>query len=116
MQQQTHVSNRNAGHRVYKMGNTPMPCQLYELSPQARKMLELLVRDGRVTRLTAMHVGICNPTARVADLRRLGWEVECAIKLDPMGREYGSWTLREGWAAVASDRFDAEGAISTAAA
>lgn len=61
-------------------------------TPQTRKVLKLLER-GHLTRLTAMHYGVMNLTARIADLRNLGWTVDCNVKRDSEGNRYGRFTL-----------------------
>lgn len=66
-------------------------------SKQERKVLELMLRDGHVSRMTAMHYGIANLTARIAELRQKlildNYDIPVAIKEDASGREYGSWYL-----------------------
>jgi hypothetical protein len=63
------------------------------LTKQARKVLDLMQRDGSVSRLTAMHYGVANVTARITELRDYGYDVECVIKTDANGQKYGSWRL-----------------------
>lgn len=63
------------------------------LTKQAKQVLNLIQRDGAVTRLTAMHYGIANLTARITELRDHGYDVECYEKRDAAGRRYGSWRL-----------------------
>lgn len=63
------------------------------MNPQSTQVLNLLKRDGNLTRLTAMHYGIANVTARIADLRRAGYRVTCTEKRDAAGRRYGVWRL-----------------------
>jgi hypothetical protein len=64
------------------------------VTPQAVKVLNLIERDGHITRLTAMHYGIANITARIAELRLdYGINVACEEKVDAEGRVYGSWKL-----------------------
>ena len=61
---------------------------------QAAKVLDLIKRDGRVTRLTAMHYGIANLTARISELRLYGGlDIVCTEKVDAVGRRYGEWTI-----------------------
>lgn len=60
---------------------------------QNAKLLKLM-KDGRsVTRLTAMHYGIMNLTARISELRGAGHNVVCTMKTDLNGAEYGEFTL-----------------------
>lgn len=63
------------------------------LTPQSRKLLTILEAGRSVTRVTAMHYGIMNLTARVADLRNAGWKVECETKYDVEGNRYGEFSL-----------------------
>ena len=69
------------------------------LTKQATQVLNLIKRDGSVTRLTAMHYGVANLTARIAELRDYGYDVECIEKRDASNRRYGSWRLFAGVAA-----------------
>lgn len=62
------------------------------MNPQTEKVLSLL-RRGPLTRLTAMHYGVMNLTARLADLRGLGYRISCASKRDANGARYGEFTL-----------------------
>lgn len=62
-------------------------------TPQARKVLKLLASGERLSRVTAMHYGVMNLTARLADLRNAGWDVRCEIKRDVDGNRYGSFSL-----------------------
>lgn len=65
-----------------------------KMAAQTQQLLDLLNRDGKVTRLTAMHYGIANVTARIADLRRRhGVNVVCTEKRDANGARYGEWSL-----------------------
>lgn len=92
-------ANTNAGHRKhfpFYDGLFPHVPREASLTEQGRKTLNLIKRDGRVTRLTALHYGIANLTARIAELREEGYAVDCEIKLDANGRKYGSWFLATG--------------------
>lgn len=71
---------------------TPMGYHINSLTPQASKVLGLL-RKGKLTRLIAMHYGVMNITARLADLRRFGYKVECHNKRDSEGNRYGEFHL-----------------------
>lgn len=66
-------------------------------SHQERKVLELMLFDGHVSRLTGMHSGIVNITARIAELRQKissdCYRIDVAIKTDANGYEYGGWHL-----------------------
>jgi hypothetical protein len=73
---------------------------------QNAQLLDLFKRDGTVTRLTAMHYGIANVTARIADLRlRHGINVVCEKRTDAKGKTYGAWSIKkDGSAAKVGDR------------
>lgn len=60
---------------------------------QTQKLLAQMQAGRTVTRLTAMHAGVMNLTARIADLRALGHDVKCTMKTDMEGREYGEFSL-----------------------
>ena len=62
-------------------------------TPQTQKVLKLLKSGKSVTRLTAMHYGIMNLTARITDLRKAGIPVRCEMKYDMDGNRYGSFSL-----------------------
>lgn len=60
---------------------------------QTQKILKML-KDGKtITRLIAMHYGIMNLTARISELRSVGYDVKCRMKKDEQGREYGEFYL-----------------------
>lgn len=63
------------------------------LTKQAKQVLDLMERDGAITRLTAMHYGIANLTARITELRDAGYYVVCVEKRDASNRRYGSWRV-----------------------
>lgn len=71
--------------------------EVHGLTSQAEQVLDLILRDGRVTRLSAMHYGVANLTARITELRdRLdghGIDVACTEKRDANGHRYGVWSL-----------------------
>jgi hypothetical protein len=66
------------------------------VSRQAMKVLHIIQTSGSVTRLTAMHYGIANITARIAELRTAGIRVLCEENRDMNGARYGKWTLPHG--------------------
>lgn len=66
------------------------------VSRQAMKVLNIIQTSGSVTRLTAMHYGIANITARIAELRSAGIQVQCEENRDMNGARYGKWTLACG--------------------
>lgn len=63
-------------------------------APQTQKVYNLLSKGEHLTRVTAMHYGIMNLTARVADLRNAGVKVLCNIKHDHDGNRYGSFYMK----------------------
>ena len=69
---------------------------------QNQKLLKMLAQGEEITRLTGMHYGIQNLTARVADLRNMGWQVDCVEKRDQNGQRYGSFTLHPSERAIAA--------------
>jgi hypothetical protein len=52
-----------------------------------------LAQGNTITRLQGMHYGIANLTARIADLRNEGWQVDCEWRQDAEGAEYGVFSL-----------------------
>jgi hypothetical protein len=64
-----------------------------KVGKQAARVAEIIKADGGITRLTAMHYGIANVTARIAELRTAGVNVLCEMKKDQNAREYGRWTF-----------------------
>lgn len=64
------------------------------MNPQTKQVLDLIKRDGSITRLVAMNYGIANLTARLADLRSLGHNVVCVQKRDAKNRRYGTWSIQ----------------------
>jgi hypothetical protein len=87
------TTNRNAGHRVYMGTQLFHGTKLGSVGPQAKKLYGLMERDRYVTRLTAMHYGVANVTARVAELRAAGINISCEVAKDADGREYGRWFI-----------------------
>jgi hypothetical protein len=63
-----------------------------KLTKQAQQVLDLIERDGHITRLTAMHYGIANVTARITELRDAGIMVNCFVAKDADGSRYGRWS------------------------
>lgn len=60
---------------------------------QNMKILKMLKEGRSITRLSAMHYGIMNLTARISELRNFGYDVKCRMKKDAEGREYGEFYL-----------------------
>ena len=84
------IRNRNASRRVYGPLYAPSSANL---SKQGKQVLALISRDGKVTRLTALHYGIANLTAHITELRYVGFNVVCEVKQDANGKEYGCWSI-----------------------
>ena len=82
-----------AGNRLYTGSTLYHDIKLENVTPQAQKVYNLMARDGHVTRLTALHYSIANLTARIAELRAAGIAVECELRTDANGNEYGRWFL-----------------------
>jgi len=68
------------------------------MTPQSNKVLTALKNGRSVTRVTAMHMGVMNLTARITDLRNAGHDVICEMKHDIDGNRYGAFALRDGGA------------------
>jgi hypothetical protein len=64
------------------------------MNNQQLQVLNMIKGDGNITRLHAAHMGIQNVTARIAELRKLGYKIEAVPKQDMHGRSYSSWTLQ----------------------
>ena len=82
------------------------------ITPQEQKVLNLMLRDGAVTRLTAMHYGIPNVTARISELRAklepMAYDILVDVKEDANGNEYGSWSLFDRIGVATLKYYDAE--------
>lgn len=65
-----------------------------KLSPQAAKVLDLLTTTSGLTQVMALSVyGIASITARIAELRRHGYEIETETREDGFGRRYARYVL-----------------------
>lgn len=67
-------------------------------APQTQKVFNLLKNGQHLTRLTAMHYGVMNLTARITDLRQAGVSIRCDLKYDHDGNRYGSFYLADRYA------------------
>lgn len=67
------------------------------MKPQAAKALAYLREHGPLTRQVAfMSLDIANLTAVMSDVRKLvGHDLLCVEKVDPKGRRYASYRLRQ---------------------
>lgn len=63
------------------------------MAPQTQRVYDLLANGHRLTRVIAMHYGIMNLTARLADLRNMGYRIHCVTKRDMDGNRYGEFHL-----------------------
>lgn len=66
---------------------------LEDLTPQARRVHNIMAKFGKITRMQAAHYGIANVTARISELRSAGVKVVCTHKRDADWRLYGEWKL-----------------------
>jgi hypothetical protein len=61
---------------------------------QNMKLLALFGTGGTTTRLKAMFdLRIQNITARIAELREMGWSVHTKMKIDGQGNDYAEYSL-----------------------
>jgi len=64
-----------------------------------------LLRQGPITRFDAHANGILNITARITDLRDMGFDIHCEMVTDPNHHNgktrFGQWTLVSELAAMA---------------
>jgi len=74
-------------------GTAGLPIEGAEMN-QTMKVLEML-RKGPITRYHGFNNGVLNLTARIADLRKLGYGIHCQmIQADGHGSsEFGRWHL-----------------------
>ena len=63
------------------------------MSPQTRKVYDLLKSGRSLTRLIAMHYDIQNLTARISELRNGGYKINCVRRRDVLGQRYGEFHL-----------------------
>lgn len=68
------------------------------MNNQTMQVLDML-RKGPITRFHAHDRHILNITARIADLRRKGYRIDCVMTTSPMHHdgktEFGRWFLVE---------------------
>lgn len=60
---------------------------------QVDQVLEILKRDGGITRLVGLHYEIKNLPDSIHQLRKRGWNIKTVTRKDAVGREYTRWTL-----------------------
>lgn len=67
---------------------------------QNDKLQKMLLDGRKVTRVIAMHYGIMNLTARIADLRiRRALDIRCGWQTDADGNRYGEFYIANQQAA-----------------
>lgn len=70
----------------------------YHLTPMSRKVMGILLRDGGITHLNAMHYGIGSITKEIARIRRAypsGYRINTIKRKDAEGNTYTRWTLKQ---------------------
>lgn len=72
-------------------------------TPQSRKVMGILLRDGGITHLTAQHYDIACVTKeiqRIRDADPVGIQIKTVRRKDAAGRRYTRWTLVKKTGAV----------------
>lgn len=67
------------------------------LTPMAAKVADILVRDGGITHLSAVHYGIGSVTKEIARIRKaapLSHRVTTVTRKDAEGNKYTRWTVK----------------------
>jgi hypothetical protein len=67
------------------------------LTPMAAKVASILVRDGGITHLSAVHYGIGSVTKEIARIRKavpMSHKVSTVTRKDAAGNKYTRWTVR----------------------
>lgn len=83
------------GHDDYgieAVEKTPAP-KVFSPTSQNGKLLSQMQAGRSVTRVTAFSYGVMNLTARIADLRNGGYDVQCDNRVDHDGSRYGSFRI-----------------------
>lgn len=68
------------------------------MTPKAQKVLGVMVRDGGITHLTALHYGIGSVTKeinRIRSAKPYGFSVKTVKRVDAEGNTYTRWTLKK---------------------
>lgn len=66
---------------------------MVKLSPQACRVVDLLTSFSKLSQMGALHEGVQSLTARIAELRRAGYEIERRWAYDGRGHRYGTYRL-----------------------
>lgn len=67
-----------------------------KLTPQAKTVADIMVRDGGITHLRAQHYNIGCVRKAVSIIRSanpLGYQVKRVTRKDAVGNKYSHWTL-----------------------
>lgn len=68
----------------------------YRTTPQSRKVMSIMLRDGGITHLTAQHYGIACVTKEIQRVREaspVGYAIKTVRRKDAEGNKYTRWTL-----------------------
>ena len=63
------------------------------MTPQAQEVLDIMVRDGGITHLTAQHYNIGCVRKAISRIRDAGIKVLTVRRKDAAGKVYSRWTL-----------------------
>jgi len=69
----------------------------YRMSPKAHKVAGILLRDGGITHMTALHYGVGSVTKEIARIREAcptTHEIKTVTRVDAEGHKYTRWTLK----------------------
>ena len=83
---------------IRRAGAASAPYTTDIMKSQTLQVLEML-RKGPITRFHCYDRHILNITARISDLRRQGYEIECVMTTSPLhdngNTAFGRWYLKE---------------------
>ena len=57
------------------------------------KVLDIIKRDGHITRFIAVNYGILALTQHISVLRKKGYKILAESRLDADGKDYTRWSL-----------------------
>lgn len=63
------------------------------MKPSTQKVLDIMKRDGGITRLVATHLDIGCVRKAISDLRKLGYSITTDLRVDSDGNKYTRWIL-----------------------
>lgn len=63
------------------------------MTPQSHKVLDIMIRDGGITHLSATHYNIGCVRKEVSRVRAYGAKVKTITRKDAAGNRYSRWTL-----------------------